>query len=110
MKLTVDGQEFSQPLTVLRSERRAAATRIFKSRSTMLWELRRDAAMSGRHGEPNESLIAVSPTDMIRPLKTRRRLKFSRRRSRQKLIDIEDNLIQRRFTGQGQDTFAFHRS
>lgn len=105
VKLTVDGQEFSQPLTVLKDPNSEGTDADIQKQMTMLWALRKDLESAADMVNQIESLR--SQLDNLESLLKTAELKSAGEDLDKKLIDIEDNLIQRRLTGQGQDTVRF---
>jgi len=106
VKLSVDGQEYSQPLTVLKDPNAGGSDADIQKQTAALLELRKDLE---------------SAADMVNQIETIRgqleSLKGILRGNAdvrtgaddldKKLTDIEDNLIQRKYTGQGQDTTRY---
>ena len=107
MKLTVDGQDaVSQSLTVSKDPNTGASDADIQKQTTMLFDLRKDLE---------------SAADMVNQIETVR-AQLDKLRADQsgnadvttaaadlekKLTDIEDGLIQRKYSGQGQDTTRF---
>ena len=107
VKLTVDGQEVgSQSLTVLKDPNDGATEADIQKQTAMLLDLRKDLE---------------SAADMVNQIETIR-AQLSKLRKDQsgntdlitaadnfekKLTDVEDGLIQRKYSGQGQDTTRF---
>ena len=105
--LTVDGQDVgSQSLTVLKDPNTGATDADIQKQTAMLFDLRKDLE---------------SAADMVNQIETIR-AQLNKLRADQsgnteviaatdnfekKLTDVEDGLIQRKFTGQGQDTVRF---
>lgn len=102
VKLTVDGQEFSQALTVLKDPNSAGSEADIQKQMALLWDLRKDIETVADMVNQIES-IRGQVNNLEPNLKTKD-LKDAAEDLEKKLIDIEDNLIQRRLTGQGQDT------
>ena len=106
VKLTIDGQEFSQPLTVLKDPNAGGNDSDIQKQTAMLLELRKDLESVADMVNQIESIRA-----QLESLKSLLRANADIRSAAddldKKLIDIEDNLIQRKFTGQGQDTVRF---
>jgi photosystem II stability/assembly factor-like uncharacterized protein len=105
VKLSVDGQEFSQPLTVLKDPNAGSNDADIQKQLTMLSDLRKDLESAADMVNQIESIRAQ--LEKLRPLLRGDDFKFASDELDKKLIDIEENLIQRKFTGQGQDTVRF---
>ena len=105
VKLTVDGQEFSQPLTVLKDPNAGGNDADIQKQTAMLIELRKDLESAADMVNQIESIRGQ--LDNLKPLLRNNADARSADDLDKKLIDIEDNLIQRKFTGQGQDTTRF---
>ena len=106
VKLSVDGgQEFSQPLTVLKDPNAGGSDADIQKQTAMLFDLRKDLETAADMVNQIESVRA-----QLEDLKLLLRgddLKTAANDLDKKLIDIEENLIQRKFTGQGQDTVRY---
>ena len=105
VKLTVDGQEYSQPLTVMRDPSTGATDEDIQKQIAMLNDLRKD--MESAADMVNQIESVRSQLDNLETLLKTKELKDAAEDLDKKLIDIEDNLIQRKLTGQGQDTTRF---
>ena len=106
VKLTVDGQEFSQPLTVLKDPNAGGNDADIQKQTAMLIELRKDLESAADMVNQIESIRGQ--LDNLKPLlRNNADARAAADDLDKKLIDIEDNLIQRKFTGQGQDTTRF---
>ncbi len=107
VKLTVDGQDAgSQSLTILKDPNDGATEADTQKQTAMLFELRKDLE---------------SAADMVNQIETIRAqlnklradqsgsadVKTAADNFEKKLTDIEDGLIQRKYSGQGQDTTRF---
>lgn len=102
VKLSVDGQEFSQPLTVLKDPNAGGADADIQKQTAMLYDLRKDLETAA--DMINQIELIRSQLDSLRQLVRDVSVKAAADDLDKKLIEIEDNLIQRRLTGQGQDT------
>jgi len=102
VKLSVDGQEFTQPLTVLKDPNSAGSDPDISRQVALLWDLRKDMESAADMVNQIESIRAQ--LDSLETLLKTKELKDAAEDLDKKLIDIEENLIQRRLTGQGQDT------
>ena len=106
VKLTVDGQEFSQPLTVLKDPNVAGNDSDIQKQTAMVLDLRKDLESAADMVNQIES-IRGQLENLKSLLRTNADVRSAADDLDKKLIDIEDNLIQRKFTGQGQDTVRF---
>jgi len=96
VKLSVAGQEFSQPLVVKKDPNSGGTEADITAQHTMMLELRADLESGAQmvnqiefiRSQLEKVTAAKSATDALD----------------KKLIDIEEELIQRKLTGQGQDT------
>jgi len=104
-KLSVDGQEFSQPLTVLKDPNTGASDEDIQKQTAMLFDLRKD--LESAADMVNQIETVRGQLENLKPLLRSADLKSGADDLDKKLTDIEDNLIQRKFTGQGQDTVRF---
>src|SRR5262249_2987222 len=104
---TVDGQQLgSQSLTVLKDPNTGASDADIQKQTTMLFDLRKDL---------ESAADIVNQIETIRGQLSKLRadqganadLKTATDDFEKKLTDIEDGLIQRRYSGQGQDTTRF---
>ncbi|MGZ8844304.1 MAG: WD40/YVTN/BNR-like repeat-containing protein, partial [Pyrinomonadaceae bacterium] len=102
VKLSVDGQELSQPLTVLKDPNAGGADADIQKQTAMLFDLRKD--LESAADMINQIELIRSQLDNLRQLVRDTSVKAAADDLDKKLTDIEDNLIQRRLTGQGQDT------
>jgi photosystem II stability/assembly factor-like uncharacterized protein len=105
VKLSVDGQEFSQPLTVLKDPNAGGADPDIQKQTAMLFDLRKDLEFGA--DMVNQIELIRGQLDHLRPLLMEASMKTAGDDLDKKLIAIEDNLIQRRYTGQGQDTTRY---
>ena len=106
VKLMAGGQTFTQPLTVRKDPNAGGSDATLKAQIDLLHELR---------GELDSAAKMVNTVEMIRSqLYSLERVTAGGRDAaavkeavdalEQKLLHVEDRLIQRKFTGQGQDT------
>jgi photosystem II stability/assembly factor-like uncharacterized protein len=102
VKLTVDGQDYTQPLTVVKDPNSGGSEADISRQAAMLFEIRRDIESVADMVNQIESIRAQ--LDSLETLLKTKEMKDAAEDLDKKLIDIEDNLIQRRLTGQGQDT------
>jgi photosystem II stability/assembly factor-like uncharacterized protein len=102
VKLLVDGKQFSQPLTVVKDPNAGGTDDDIQKQTAMLLELRK--ALESAADMVNKIESIRSQLDALKLLLKNQELKKATDAVDKKLIDIESNLIQRRLTGQGQDT------
>ena len=106
VKLSVDGQEYSQSLTVMKDPNAGGTDADVQKQTAMLMELRKD--LESGADMVNQIEIIRSQLDNLRSiLRGNADVKTAADDLDKKLTDIEDNLIQRKFSGQGQDTTRF---
>jgi photosystem II stability/assembly factor-like uncharacterized protein len=102
VKLSAAGQELRQPLIVKKDPNSGGAEADINSQTTMMLELRSDLESGSRMVNQIElirsQLLKLIAAPDSAPAKS------AAEALDQKLIDIEENLIQRKLTGQGQDT------
>ena len=101
-KLIIDGKEYNQPLTILKDPNSAGSDADISRQMMLLWDLRKDMESAADMVNQIESIRAQ--LDNLRQLVRDASVKSAADDLDKKLIDIEENLIQRRLTGQGQDT------
>lgn len=106
VKLTIDGQEFGQPLTVLKDPNAGGNDADIQKQTTMLIDLRKDLESVADMVNQIES-IRSQLENLKGVLRGNADVRSAADELDKKLTDIEDNLIQRKFTGQGQDTVRF---
>jgi hypothetical protein len=106
VNLTVDGQEFSQPLTVLKDPNVAGNDSDIQKQTAMLLDLRKDLERAAEMVNQIES-IRGQLENLKSLLQSVAGVRTAAEDLDKKLVDIEDNLIQRKITGQGQDTVRF---
>ena len=105
VKLSVDGQELSQPLTIKKDPNSGGGEADIQAQAAMLAELRKDLESAAEMVNQIEmirgqldSLRSLVPTSAdSAPVRT------AADDLDKKLTEVEDNLIQRRLTGTGQD-------
>jgi hypothetical protein len=105
VKLSVDGQEFSQPLTILKDPNAGGNDADIQKQTAMLLDLRKDLESAADMVNQIETIRAQ--LDDLRQLVRNADVKSAGDDLDKKLIAIEDDLIQRKYTGQGQDTTRF---
>jgi hypothetical protein len=106
VKLSVDGQEFSQPLVVRRDPNTGSSDDDVQKQTAMLFELRRDLESAADMVNQVES-IRGQLENLKGLLRGNTEVRTAADELDKKLTDVEDNLIQRKFTGQGQDTTRY---
>ena len=104
VKLIVDGKEVgSQPLTVLKDPNDGTTEIDIQKQTALLMDLRKDLESAADMVNQIENLRAqLNKLRADHPDVTQAADDFEK-----KLTDIEDGLIQRRYSGQGQDTTRF---
>ncbi len=104
VKLIVDGQEVgSQTLKVLKDPNAGTSEADVQKQTAMLLDLRKDLESAADLVNQIEPLRA-----QLNKLRTEHpEMKAAADEFENKLTDIEDGLIQRRYTGQGQDTTRY---
>lgn len=131
VKLSVGGQEYSQPLIVLKDPNSEGTEADIEAQMAMLTELRKDLNSAADMVNQIESIRSQlsSLTSLLKPdtadagsdsgssTKTGdaggvknsnySAIKSAAEALDKKFIDVEDNLIQRLLTGQGQDTVRY---
>ncbi|HEY6044983.1 MAG TPA: hypothetical protein VIU65_00185, partial [Pyrinomonadaceae bacterium] len=106
VKLTVDGQEAgSQPLKVMIDPNSGGSEADVQRQTAMLMDLRKD--LESAADLVNRIEIIRGQLASMRQVVTDASVKSGADDLEKKLTDIEDNLIQRKFSGQGQDTTRF---
>jgi len=105
VKLTVDGHEFSQPLTVLKDPNAGGSDADIQKQTAMLSDLRKD--LESAADMVNQIEIIRAQLNNLRQLVRDASVKPPADDLEKKLIDIEDSLIQRKYSGQGQDTTRY---
>jgi photosystem II stability/assembly factor-like uncharacterized protein len=106
VKLTVDGQEVgSQPLKVMIDPNSGGNEADVQKQTAMLMELRKD--LESAADMVNRIEIIRGQLASMRQVITDASVKSGADDLDKKLTDIEDNLIQRKYSGQGQDTTRF---
>jgi photosystem II stability/assembly factor-like uncharacterized protein len=98
VKLSVAGQEFTQPLVVRKDPNSGGSEADIISQTTMMNELRKDLETGS--GMVNQIEIIRSQLNKL----DSSTVKSAADDLDRKLIEVEEELIQRKLTGQGQDT------
>jgi photosystem II stability/assembly factor-like uncharacterized protein len=105
-KLTVDGQEVgSQPVKVTIDPNAGGSDADIQKQTAMLMDLRKD--LESAADMTNQIEIIRAQLDNLGQLVRDASVKTAAVDLEKKLTDIEDNLIQRKYSGQGQDTTRF---
>jgi len=100
VRLSAAGRELSQPLVVRKDPNSGGTEADINAQTAMMLELRSGLESGSQMVNQIESIrsqLLKLPSDSVA-------VKSAANALDQKLIDIEENLIQRRLTGQGQDT------
>ena len=105
VKLSAGGQELSQPLTVMKDPNTSGSATDIQEQTEMLMELRKD--LEAAADMVNQIEMIRGQLDNLKAI-TRGSSDAATVRSgaddvEKKLLDVEDKLIQRKLTGQGQD-------
>lgn len=104
VKLTVDGQEVgSQSLTVLKDPNSGGSDADIQKQTAMLFDLQKDLESAADMVNQIENIRG----QLVKLRAEHADLKTAADDFEKKLTDVEDGLIERRFTGQGQDTTRF---
>ncbi|HLQ45473.1 MAG TPA: hypothetical protein VK137_12130, partial [Planctomycetaceae bacterium] len=106
VKLSVDGQELSQPLVVRKDPNAGGNDADVQKQTAMLFELRKDLESAADMVNQIES-VRGQLENLKALLRGNADVRTAADDLDKKLTDIEDNLIQRKFTGQGQDTVRY---
>ena len=105
-KLTVDGQEVgSQPVKVTIDPNAGGSDADIQKQTAMLMDLRKD--LESAADMTNQIEIIRAQLANLGQLVRDASVKTAAVDLEKKLTDIEDNLIQRKYSGQGQDTTRF---
>ena len=106
VKLTVGGQEFSQPLTIKKDPNTDGSEADIRTQTAMLRDIQKDLETAG--GMVNTIEVVRNQLEQLARLTAGGRdaaaVKQASDALDKKLVDIEDKLIQRKLTGQGQDS------
>ncbi|MGH9197727.1 MAG: sialidase, partial [Acidimicrobiia bacterium] len=106
VKLTVGGQEFSQPLSIKKDPNSAATEADIQTQMEMLLDIRNDletvADMTNQIEIVRSQLYDI--TALLQDHPNAAQLKSAGDELDKKLLDIEEHLIQRKLTGTGQDS------
>jgi photosystem II stability/assembly factor-like uncharacterized protein len=106
VKLSAAGQELSQPLIVKKDPNSGGTEAEISTQTEMMLELRKDLDSGSRMVNQIEFIRSQLEqlTGTLAASSNSTSAKSSADALNKKLIEIEENLIQRRLTGQGQDT------
>jgi hypothetical protein len=106
VKLTVDGQEVgSQPLKVMIDPNSGGSEADIAAQTAMMMALRKD--LESAADMTNQIEIIRGQLASMRQVINDASVRAGADELDKKLTDIEDNLIQRKFSGQGQDTTRY---
>jgi hypothetical protein len=100
VKLSVAGQNLAQPLILKKDPNSGGTEADISEQTTMMLELRKDLET----GAQMVNQIEFIRSQLLQLTSVSTSLKSAADDLDKKLIEIEENLIQRRATGQGQDT------
>jgi photosystem II stability/assembly factor-like uncharacterized protein len=100
VKLSVAGQNLAQPLILKKDPNSGGTEADISEQTTMMLELRKDLET----GAQMVNQIEFVRSQLLQLTSVSTSLKSAADDLDKKLIEIEENLIQRRATGQGQDT------
>jgi hypothetical protein len=100
VKLSVAGQNLAQPLILKKDPNSGGTEADISEQTTMMLELRKDLEA----GAQMVNQIEFIRSQLLQLTSVSTSLKSAADVLDKKLIEIEENLIQRRATGQGQDT------
>ena len=100
VKLSAAGQELSQPLVVRKDPNSGGSEADIMAQTAMMFELRKDLEIGS--GMVNQ--IEVIRSQLSKLTSASSTVKSAVDDLDKKLIEIEEDLIQRKLTGQGQDT------
>jgi photosystem II stability/assembly factor-like uncharacterized protein len=106
VKLSVDGQDLSRPLMVIKDPNSGGSEQDIQAQTEMLLELRRELESAADMVNQIETIRSqlAGITSMLQSNPENAPMKSAADDLDKKLIDVEDYLIQRRLTGAGQDT------
>jgi photosystem II stability/assembly factor-like uncharacterized protein len=106
VKLSVDGQEVgSQPVKVLIDPNAGGSEADIQAQTAMLMALRKD--LESAADMTNQIELIRGQLESLQQIVRDASVKSAADDLEKKLTDIEDNLIQRKFSGQGQDTTRY---
>lgn len=106
VKLSVDGQEVgSQSLKVLIDPNSGGSEADVQAQTTMMMSLRKD--LEAAADLTNQIELMRGQLDDLRQIVRDASVKTAADSLDKKLTDIEDSLVQRKFSGQGQDTTRY---
>ena len=106
VKLSVGGTELRQPLIVKKDPNSGGTEADIATQTAMMLELRKDLETGSQMVNQIEVILAQLEklNETLASGSDSASVKSAAESFEKKLIDIEENLIQRRLTGQGQDT------
>ena len=103
VKLSADGREFQAPLVVKKDPNSGGTENDISSQASMLQDLWKDLDDASRM----VNQIELIRSQLLKLATAPAPVKSAAEDLDKKLIEIEDNLIQRKLTGQGQDTVRY---
>jgi hypothetical protein len=105
VKLAVGGAELSQPLTVLKDPNSSGTEADIQKQMEMLIDLRKDLeSATGLVNDIETIRVQLNNLTGLLQGETNAPLRKAADDLEKKLIEVEDNLMQRKLTGQGQDS------
>jgi photosystem II stability/assembly factor-like uncharacterized protein len=105
VKLSAGGQEFSQPLVVKKDPNSSGTEADIQTQTEMLMDLRKDLEAAADLVNQTETIRSqLYNLKGLLPGEQNAQLRTAADDLDKKLMAVEDNLIQRKLTGQGQDT------
>jgi hypothetical protein len=106
VKLSAAGQELSQPLVIKKDPNSGGTEADITTQTAMMLELRQDMETGSKMVNQIEFIRAqlLQLTTTLNTSSDSVSVKSAAEELDKKLIDIEEELIQRKLTGQGQDT------
>jgi hypothetical protein len=106
VKLSVDGRDLSRTLTVIKDPNSGGSEQESQAQTEMLLDLRHELESAADMVNQIETIRSqlAGITSMLQSNPENASIKSAADDLDKKLIDVEDNLIQRRLTGAGQDT------
>jgi len=105
IKLSAAGQELTQPLTIRKDPATGGSEADIKTQTAMLRDLQTDLEAAGGMVTTIESIRSqlANLTRTTQEGRDAAAVKQAADALEKKLLEIEDKLVQRKFTGQGQD-------
>lgn len=105
VKLSAGGSELSQPLLVMKDPNSSGSEADIRAQMDMLVDLRNELESATDMVNQIEAIRAqLNNLTALLPGEQNASLRKSAEELEKKLVEVEDNLIQRKLTGQGQDS------